>query len=140
MILRYHGGFCCGMRHLTGFQGLNQCPAAAEHRPVPNANNPESINRAYRRPLAPTYEAEFDNIMGFVADGTKCVEVILNDSQIERFPKWVDKLKDNGFRLVTRFKNNNMSWCNVFHRVNKTYRDAKVPDWWKNAGTKKKGK
>lgn len=121
-----HGGYCCGMRHLRGFGSPKATPYS------------RSSSTGFRKavPQAETNEEEFDAIMDYAnkTQNTKCIEVVLNDGQILRYPEWVKKLKDNDFRLVTRFNNSEQSWCNVFHKVvgGNDYRDNDIPNWWKD--------
>lgn len=150
MQLKYHGGHCCGMRHLMGFSSFsyNHGEIARQNHPaderarlayltqvVRGAVNAQ-IPPVYNGPVADSVKQEFLNIMDWAEhphhmQKTKCFEVIFTDSQFSQNPEWAQLLKDRGFEFKTRFKNNGTSWCNVFHRViDPAYEDKKPPKWW----------
>jgi len=82
-----HGGACCGVTHIAGFNRLSN-------------DDKELIAKAVRdsRNRGHMYE------------------VILTDSQIICQPAIAKLLKDSGFKLVSRFFNaNSGNYCNVLH-------------------------
>jgi hypothetical protein len=69
-----------------------------------------------------TYEEMYDESVTEFKDGARgggILEVILTDAFLEKKgigPFWAKKLKDSGFKLVSRFLNKNSNnVCNVFH-------------------------
>lgn len=100
MKMVYHGGSCCGMKHIYGFT----C-------------NPDSA--AYFEPgslYAPKGGMTNKEFLTYLCEKNKrrCTEVILTSAQI-RFG-WLPILQELGFELVSRFKNANSGCiCNVFH-------------------------
>lgn len=94
MEMETHGGSCCGIRHIYGF----------DHSTV--AELDEHIR-------------ELDNEVG---QGNRLVEVVLSQRQVtgHRAPAggWTAALAERGFRLVSRFNNSNSNNdCYIFHRV-----------------------
>lgn len=85
-----HGGYCCGVRHLSGFTGLETTSRIKQH-----------IKEETRQ----------GRVRG------QLVEAILTDSQCRRNEGRLPKaLQEVGFRLVARFTNiNSGNNCNVFH-------------------------
>lgn len=150
MQLRYHGGGCCGVRHLIGFgdpvldyrKYFFEGEAYKTTKYTDTQRNKMILDSVrgdpqqgmpilYNAPVADTHLQEFENIMEWSAANMvhKTIEVILNDNQVRSYPLWVEKLKEHGFELKLRFYNNNNSWCNVFHKsFAKT--DDNTPKWW----------
>ena len=87
LVLRNHGGGCCGMRHIYGFYGTV-------------ANIKQQLER----------------LMAQVPQGrTRCrvIECVLTQAQRRMYGK---TLEDAGFKIVTRFNNaNTSSTLNVYH-------------------------
>lgn len=97
---RIHGGGCCGVLHYVGFYG-----SRTEIRD----------GDAIKRDLS---------IHGYGAEPTsggrtlgKCIEAVITDDQFRADPELAQKMKDAGFKLVTRFSNSTGGTCNVLHRV-----------------------
>jgi hypothetical protein len=150
MLLGFHGGGCCGVRHLFGFGHPNvnwkerlrdqgyptqqalENAAAAQIRGQPIV----ASNAAYSLPVADTQAAEFEKMMEYLNTpshgfSSKCIEVVFTDWQFNSYPAWPKLLKDAGFEFKTRFCNNGSSWCNVFHKVvDSKYEDKNPPKWW----------
>lgn len=98
-----HGGQCCGMDHISGFEECNE-------------DNKNELQR------------KIDEIKRHRPGG--CIECVLIDQQLSGEPRqeriyggmqhnvggWGPHLHALGFRLVHRFRNSNHgNWCNVFH-------------------------
>lgn len=96
-----HGGGCCGIRHYSGFWSSQRLIST------------ESITTELNQfPMRNTRNGR-----------GKCIEAVITDSQFAADPQLAQKLKDNGFRLVTRFYNSTGGMCNILHRVNAGGRD-----------------
>lgn len=84
-----HGGSCCGMRHLRGF----------------NANDTEE---RLRREVENCYPANRGGLIEAVLTNSQC-----NSPGTRHIPEALQRI---GFKLVSRFKNpNSGNICNVFH-------------------------
>lgn len=117
MNFRNHGGGCCGVKHLHGFDA----------KPKTLTYVPYTSRRTKMLTLMKRLIRENGHVRG--ARG-KMFEVILTDPQIREMPEWIAELKAMDFRLVTRFHNSTGGWCNVFHMTTGRCRDDNVPDWW----------
>lgn len=92
MAVRQHGGGCCGMRHSSGYS-LN--------------------NDTYR-----IYEKIREDKR--CRDRGRLIEVVVTDSQLRSQSSLGPILAAEGFRLVSRFTNDNTgNICNVFHFIEK---------------------
>ncbi len=60
----------------------------------------------------------------------KLYEITMTDEQIETSPKFVALLKENGFRLKSRWNNNSGQWCNLIVKNTAPSMLAKSP-WFK---------
>lgn len=121
--MRYvsHGGKCCGMMHIHGFNWYD----FEDHARALNGLN-DAINRAlerryyFNRAYYNTYYGDLSPAerekqrLKDRADWNCLIEVILIDEQLE--DGWAAVLEERGFKLVTRFYNDNSNnYCNVFH-------------------------
>lgn len=104
-----HGGSCCGIRQIYGF----------DHSTVAELDE---------------YIRELDNEHG---QGNRLIEVVLSQRQVrgDRAPAggWTAALAERGFRLVSRFNNSNShNDCYIFHRVPafKSIAPADLPFPW----------
>lgn len=92
-----HGGGCCGVSHIRGFNYFN------ENHTV------EFIRRELSRC--------FDGVSPRRGNPNRLAEVILTDNQLS-FRNLPIALAKEGFVLVNRFRNSNSgNVCNVFHKV-----------------------
>lgn len=90
-----HGGGCCGMTHIRGMNGDSRDVLRAVDRHI--ATRPQN----------------------------HLVEVVLTDMQVKRNPAVAKGLKERGFKLVSRFYNDNSrNYCNVLHRYPLTGRGS----------------
>jgi len=90
---------CCGMYLMYGFY-TNQYDASA--------GNDEYITQEF---LSRMREWSY-HFQG------KLVEITLNNSQMENYPKLIQEMKNHGFKRVNIFINSNHnSVVNVFHRT-----------------------
>ena len=88
-----HGGQCCGVRHIYGFDNSNE--------------------RDFTQLMSQIDASSGVRLPGQRDPQNRLVEVILSDRQVDKFP-WLERA---GFRLVSRFRNaNSERFCNVFHR------------------------
>ena len=88
LVMRPHGGGCCGMRHISGFTTTED-------------NNPDLI----------------DAVVATVPPG-RTAEVILNQSQVRNLPNVMARLAQLGFVLIENYVNDNTNYENyVFHRT-----------------------
>lgn len=85
-----HGGFCCGMRHISGMS-LNTDQTAAR----------------LENDIAYSIHAE---------GGGRLFEVVLNERQMREQPV-LDLLRKYGFTLVSSFNNRTGARCAIFHRA-----------------------
>ena len=92
-VIKYHGGSCCGIRHIHAFTGHETA---------------EDIERLMKS--ASVRHGKATCIL---------VEVVLTNSQCKKKDGYLPALLQQlGFKLVTRFKNiNSGNICNVFHYV-----------------------
>lgn len=123
MDMVYHGGQCCGMRHIYGMDNVSV----------------DELDRRIR---------ELDNEAG---QGNRLIEVVLSSRQVgerragnagARWHEtvmaaggWPAVLQERGFRLVSRFNNSNSSNdCYVFHRVPRfnSLEPANLPFDWRH--------
>lgn len=106
---RNHGGQCCGIDHVFNFN------KGSEKNDILELTNVlASIDS--RRPS-----------QGLLT------EVVLTTSQLRDMPELVKYLKETGFVLVTRFKNeNSRNICNVFHYTKAGRPLARLPFAWDN--------
>lgn len=87
--VNYHGGGCCGVRHIYNFTGTRT--EAVE----------EGIKTAVSR-----------------LSSAGLYEIVLTGAQLRRRPAIAKIIQELGFRFVTRFKNpNSGNICYVFHWV-----------------------
>lgn len=85
----YHGGGCCGVRHIYNFTGTRT--EAIE----------EEIKTAVSR-----------------VGSAGLYEIVLTGAQLRRRPAIAKIIQELGFRFVTRFKNpNSRNICYVFHWI-----------------------
>lgn len=85
-----HGGGCCGMLHIYGFNRGQQ------ERDLKKVQ--EQIKRVKRN------------------SECRLIEIVLTDPQIKNMPELSNGLKRLGFKLKTRFLNiNSGNYCNVLH-------------------------
>jgi hypothetical protein len=106
MFIEQHGGSCCGITHVIGF----------EHAPTRNLKN--SLNMILRTWREDMYEGRYNDDTGEyedVPDTFNCVlEATLTDDQMVN--GWAPEMKARGFKLVNRFKNSNSgNYVNVLH-------------------------
>jgi hypothetical protein len=120
MRLSYHGGGCCGVRHLHDLNGR-----ISSLVPTENLVRRSRLSTLFKKKVK---EAGRDNPYGPTRG--RLVEVILADRQITAEPGWPAFLKEQGFRLVSRFNNCGGGWCNVFHHTTGTCGDETIPAWW----------
>jgi hypothetical protein len=93
-----HGGYCCGMKHLAGFDACFVEPYFTQTR----------VDKRHREVLRDlTLKLEAEN--GYFGGGT-LVEVVLQNYQND---VWGNVLLNRGFKLVNSFFNNN-SGNNVY--------------------------
>lgn len=93
-----HGGFCCGMRHLAGFN---------------SRDTEESIREEVRKAMAARA-----GVVEVVLTNRQCRE-----ARTQHIPEILQRV---GFKLVSRFKNpNSGNICNVFHYNQKDPRPFK---------------
>jgi hypothetical protein len=127
MILKRHGGGCCGIRHLYGFsppQVTSRHHLTAEVGGTGLSSNPVYGTLAEMVALAIKSQGTPTGRKG------KLIEVVLNTSQMRVGGKALVKmLKENNFRLVSRFSNSSGEICNVFHHTTGKCA-APMPKWW----------
>ena len=116
-----HGGGCCGVRHLHGFDG-------SDERVLRTVKG--QLNR--RKHGTNVYVGDADLGFNELTDQNqvkhgKIIEVILTDPQIERLPRTCAYLKGYGFKLVHRFKNSTGGFCNVLHYCYSTLPNEESP-------------
>lgn len=109
--IQAHGGGCCGVRHIAGF----------------------SASWLHPRPTKEMIQDEvkiFPPSSGGRTRG-KVVEAVITDSQFRQQPELAQIMKDEGFRLVTRFHNSTGGMCNVLHRVGggRDFSRGRQPEW-----------
>ena len=101
-----HGGGCCGIRHISGFDNVTAGSAVtALASAIANCMH--------------HYDAYYED--GKVAKGM--LEIVIIDEQAireidvdGRKMRWHDYLLSTGWQRVTRFQNSNSSnYCNVYH-------------------------
>ena len=87
--LTYHGGRCCGMRHIFSFLG-NETREDIEN--LIRLQTRQNVNQGM------------------------LIEVVLTNGQCRSSPRLPVMLQEVGFKLVNRFRNPNTgNICNVFH-------------------------
>lgn len=86
-----HGGYCCGIRHVSNFS------------PLPGRVTKEDLERV----VAQTQQYAKKGML---------VEAVLTNGQLNANPELGKILDETGFKLVSRFQNpNSNNICNVFH-------------------------
>jgi hypothetical protein len=140
-----HGGWCCGVTHLQGFDD----PKIKAIKHTQYARRGQKFvykeDVGYRwvddpagdfvewksEPCNKTNEQVFDESVEEFRGGV--LEVILTDDFLteNRWGKfWADKLKKAGFELVSRFTNTNSgNVCNVFHLYKVDVPEGSPPNW-----------
>ncbi len=116
-----HGGYCCGMRHIQGFNGYDR-----------NRDVPRPI------PYSPRTETGYERLKRLVfscnqrgAASGRLIEVVLTNQQCRSNPQLLQDLKEIGFDLVNRFRNaNSRSICNIFHYNQGSRMNERRPFEW----------
>lgn len=103
-----HGGNCCGIRHYYNFWSSRY-----------------QTTEQYQQELR-----SFPVNSGGRTKG-KVIEAVITDTQFRQDPELAQKLKDQGFKLVTRFSNSTGGLCNVLHRVGgeRNFKRGRQPAW-----------
>jgi hypothetical protein len=109
-----HGGGCCGMRHIYGFDGSPESKTYVRNAIGVMARNGSTLLEKFDSLIH-----EIDSIVAAAnrSRQSKTIEVILTRGQLAAYPGWLPVLKERGFKLVNRFTNTSGSICNVFHRT-----------------------
>ena len=96
MLRHQHGGDCCGITHISGFQLDN-----------------EGTKAGTLRSLDTELEVIEAQVGAAPCEGSRLVEAVLAGGQI---PMWEKDLLDRGFARVSSFKNaNSGNTCVVYH-------------------------
>lgn len=137
MKLVTHGGLCCGLRHIHGFDGPPEHQTDLLKDPVTKVPVLNATKNGYVL-TGPTLLERFDAIIreqrGFLYEGakysqSKTFEVVLTDFQITgRYSGWLKVLQDRHFVLVNRVRNTTGAICNVFHQCPSRVTDP-LPGW-----------
>lgn len=109
MDMESHGGYCCGMRHLYGFNEGDDTTLRHVKGFLKRSN--QTVSGAADIEAMRIYE----ETQAVNRKRGKIIEVVLTDDQIQRMPKTCNYLKEYGFKLVHRFDNSTGSICNVLH-------------------------
>lgn len=132
MQMSYHGGGCCGMRHIKGFVKPTQ-PNVIWEEGRPRDDIDKATGRQFT--VEEAFERCFEKLekeLYYEDYGSKCVEVVLTDLQLSTSRGggiWLTKLKERGFKLVNRFQNTTGAYCNVFHYA--PSKSTKIPEFLK---------
>lgn len=95
-----HGGGCCGIQHVSGFEDLN-----------------EAENKADRKAMIAALDYAVDKAFDENHGSAGLVEIVLTDSQLQQ--GWLRVIQKRGFKRVSRFRNPNTdNICNVYHQFN----------------------
>lgn len=108
-----HGGGCCGVQHIRGFSRLNYLRESGRAFDVSD----ESVSNALLTFIRQKVERAYHRTTMFNENNPRggiLVEAILTDPQVAS--GWGAVMALAGFRLVTRYQNDNSgNYCNVFH-------------------------
>lgn len=111
-----HGGECCGITHIHNIHGNNFREGDMESLKAKIIKYVEEFideNMGFYDPEYPEDEGWKEPVERF----NRLFEMVLTDQQLYE-QGWAKPLKDFGFKLVSRFRNDNSdNICNVLHYV-----------------------
>jgi hypothetical protein len=121
LVATFHGGYCCGITHISGFIHDPALTLAARSAVTDamRGNNPGYYSRVYGGYARPQETAE-ERLKALVAQiieqrSKGIIECVLTDTQLYN-GKWQPVLEKIGFRFVNKAKNSNSNrTLHVFH-------------------------
>jgi hypothetical protein len=118
-----HGGFCCGIKHISGlshpdYNACSRTELTGDQTSFGRVEGNSAVNDMHRERYgedffceeAPTekYPDRLKRLVGFIKKHRKhgLIEVVIQKSGQA---KWTGHLEELGFKMVTEFKNGNTS-------------------------------
>lgn len=111
----FHGGSCCGIRHIAGF------PTSPDSFVSPRSRSePANSSRCYKRPLPKqTGKERFDVLMEHIRAGQRVgiVEVVLADMTLSKqYTGWDEYIRKQGFvEIASSINSNTGNVVHVYH-------------------------
>ncbi len=125
MEIAYHGGRCCGVKHIFGFHCHPDMPAEelGGHAGVFSSDHTKAGATVYiGKAPKETWKERFVRTLAFLEQNRPCgiIEIVLATNNCDQVAKWVPIIRRHGFRRVTPkegIKNGNShNLLHVYHK------------------------